>query len=79
MVLYGISKKMLEKKEKLWKIWKIVCTLVENCYNSGGKLLRKNLLHCNKFFTTVVTIFPLDLAISFILLYETTITEKNEV
>ena len=28
---------------------------------------------------TVVIIFPLDLAISFILLYETTITEKNEV
>ena len=54
---------------QLW--WKIVTTVVENCYNCSGKI-------CN-FSTTVVTIFPLDLAISFILLYETTITEKNEV
>ena len=54
---------MLGKKEKLWKIWKIVSTLVD----------------VTNFSTTVVTIFPLDLAISFILLYETTITEKNEV
>ena len=43
---------------------KIVTTVVENCYNCSGKICY------------IVTNFPLDLAISFILLYETTITEK---
>ena len=58
---------------QLW--WKIVTTVVENCYNCSGKIC----YNVTNFSTTVVTIFPLDLAISFILLYETTITEKNEV
>ena len=58
---------------QLW--WKIVTTVVENCYNCSGKIC----YNVTNFSTTVVTIFPLDLAISFILLYEPTITEKNEV
>ena len=41
---------------------------MENCYNSSGKLLQLQ----------VVTIFQLELAISFIFPYETTITEKYE-
>ena len=58
---------------QLW--WKIVTTVVENCCNYSGKIC----YIVTNFSTTVVTIFPLVLAISFILLYETIITEKNEV
>ena len=62
-------------KETAKSNWKIVTSLVENCYNCSGKIS----YNVTNFSTTLVTIFPLDLAISFILLYETTITEKNEV
>ena len=40
VVLYGIFKRLLEKKEKVWKIWEIVTILVENCDNFSGKLLQ---------------------------------------
>ena len=48
MVFYGILKKMFEKREKLWKMWKIVTTVVEKC-NKFGKNCNKCGKNCNKY------------------------------
>ena len=54
-------------KEMAKSYRKIVTTFVENCYNCSGKICHYS---CNN--------FPIRwLVISFILLYETTITEKK--